>query len=157
MNCKLGILIILIYLNSYFLIILIMKVNLNKNQHSVYILTYHLVLVIKYRRNVINEDIFDYLMMIFNNIGQMYDITVKEANWEADHIHILFEASPSTNLVKFINSYKSSSSRLVKKEFPIIKKSLWKSAFWKTGYFITTTGGANIETIRRYIERQREK
>ena len=34
---------------------------------------------------------------------------------------------------------------------------LWKSAFWKTGYFITTTGGANIETIRQYIERQREK
>lgn len=28
----------------------------------------------------------------------MYDITVEEANWEADHIHILFEASPSTNI-----------------------------------------------------------
>ena len=41
---------------------------------------------------------FDYLMIIFNNIGQMYDITVEEANWEADHIHILFEASPSTNI-----------------------------------------------------------
>ena len=69
----------------------------------------------------------------------------------------LFEAKPSTDLVKFINSYKSASSR-IKKQFPVIKKRvLWKSAFWKTGYFITTTGGANIETIRQYIERQREK
>ena len=84
-------------------------------------------------------------------------LLLKRLNWEVDHIHILFEASPNTNLVKFINSYKSASSRMVKKEFPTIKKSLWKNAFWKTGYFITTTGGANIETIRQYIERQREK
>ena len=46
-----------------------MSSDLNRNQHSVYILTYHLVLVIKYRRKVINEDIFDSLMVIFDNIG----------------------------------------------------------------------------------------
>ena len=46
-----------------------MSSNLNRNQHSVYILTYHLVLVIKYRRNVINDDIFDSLRGIFKNIG----------------------------------------------------------------------------------------
>ena len=50
-----------------------MSSNLNRNQHSVYILTYHLVLVIKYRRKVINEDIFDSLMVIFKNIGFKYD------------------------------------------------------------------------------------
>ena len=88
---------------------------------------------------------FDSLMVIFEDIGFKYGIVVKEANWEVDHIHILFEAKPSTNLVKFINSYKSASSRLIKKQYLVIKKRvLWKSAFWKTGYFITTTGGANI-------------
>ena len=97
-------------------------------------------------------------MVIFKNIGFKYGIQVKEANWEVDHIHILFEAKPSTNLVKFINSYKSASSRIIKKQYPVIKKEFYgKVLFWKTGYFITTTGGANIETIRQYIERQREK
>ena len=38
---------------------------LNRYQHSVYVLIYHLVLVIKYRRKVIDEDIFDSLMVIF--------------------------------------------------------------------------------------------
>ena len=51
-------------------------------------------------------------------------------------------------------SYKSASSRLIKKEYPEIKTQLWKSQFWKIGYFITTTGGANIETIKQYIENQ---
>ena len=56
-----------------------MSSNLNRNQHSVYILTYHLVLVIKYCRKVINEDIFDSFMVIFTNIGFKYGIVVKEA------------------------------------------------------------------------------
>ena len=58
-----------------------MSSNLNRNQHSVYILTYHLVLVIKYRKKVINEDIFDSLRVIFTNIGFKYGIIVKEENW----------------------------------------------------------------------------
>ena len=70
---------------------------------------------------------------------------------------MLFDAMPSTNLVKFINAYKTASSRIIKRDYPTIKRFLWKNAFWKTGYFITTSGGANIETIRKYIERQRKK
>ena len=79
MNCKLGILLFFLLLNSFFLIILIKGSILNRNQHSVYILIYHLVLVIKYRRKVINEDIFDSLMVIFDNFGFKYGIVVKEA------------------------------------------------------------------------------
>ena len=84
-------------------------------------------------------------------------IECSQSNWESDHIHILFKASPQTELSKFINAYKSSSSRLIKKEPPEIREFLWKSHFWKTGYFITTTGGANIETVKKYIENQRKK
>ena len=131
--------------------------ELNRNQHSVYKLTFHLVLVIKYRRKVINQNIFDSLMVIFSNIGSMCGVEIIESNWGADHIHVLFDAMPSTNLVKFINAYKTASSRIIKRDYPTIKRFLWKSAFWKTGYFITTSGGANIETIRKYIERQRKK
>ena len=103
--------------------------ELNRNQHSVYKLTFHLVLVIKYRRKVINQNIFDSLMVIFSNIGSMYGVEIIESNWEADHIHVLFDAMPSTNLVKFINAYKTASSRIIKRDYPTIKRFLWKSAF----------------------------
>ena len=132
-----------------------MNRGLDKTQHSVYSLTYHLVLVIKYRRKVINTHVFERLISIFEDIGFKYSIRVLESNFEADHIHILFKSHPDVNLQKFVNSYKSASSRLIKKEFLGIRKELWKSQFWKTGYFITTTGGANIETIRTYIEKQK--
>lgn len=132
-----------------------MNQELDKTQHSVYKLTYHLVLVIKYRREVINTPIYNRLIDIFQNIGLKYNVEVLESNFESDHIHILFKTTPDINLQKFVNSYKSASSRLIKKEYPEIRRKLWKSHFWKIGYFITTTGGANIETIKKYIENQK--
>ena len=134
-----------------------MNQSLDKNQHSVYTLTYHLVLVTKYRRKVINQQIYSKLEEIFERIGRTYNIELQESNYGLDHIHFLFKAKPGTALLKFINSYKSASSRLIKKEYPEIKKKLWKEAFWKIGYFISTTGGANIDTIRKYIERQQKR
>jgi len=118
-------------------------------------LTFHLVLVTKYRRQVINQKIFNRLIEIFNHISTKHDITLQESNFEPDHIQVLFKAKPQTSLIKFINSYKSASSRLIKKEYPEIRKKLWKESFWKIGYFISTTGGANLETVTKYIQNQK--
>jgi len=134
-----------------------MRQSLDKNQHSVYALTYQLVLLTKYRRHVINQKIYFRLIEIFQNIGKNYDIHLQESKHDLDHITFLFKAKPDSALLKFINSYKSASSRLIKKEHPEIKKKLWKEAFWKIGYFISTTGGVNINTIRKYIVRQHKK
>ena len=37
-------------------------------------------------------------------------------------MHVIFRAQPRTELSKFINAYKSASSRLLKKEYPEIRK-----------------------------------
>jgi putative transposase len=66
----------------------------------------------------------------------------------------LFRASPNTEISKFINAYKSASSRLLKKEFPQIRHKLWKEMFWSQSYCLITTGGAPIEVIKQYIESQ---
>ena len=72
-------------------------------------------------------------------------------------MHILFKAHPNTEISKFINAYKSASSRLIKKEYPQIRQKLWKEYFWSQSFCLISTGGANIETIIKYIERQGEK
>jgi putative transposase len=82
---------------------------------------------------------------------------LQEWNHDKDHVHILFKAQPNSELSKFINAYKSASSRLTKKEYPIVKKSLWKEYFWSRSFCLLTTGGAPIEVIKRYIESQGEK
>ena len=128
--------------------------KLEHNQHSAYLLYYHLVMVIKYRRKVINDDISERLKQIFSYIGQNYGITVDEWNHDIDHVHVMFRGIPSSNISKFINAYKSASSRLIKNEFPSIKEKLWKNAFWSQSFCLITTGGVTTDVIKRYIETQ---
>lgn len=131
--------------------------ELDRNQHSVYLLNYHLVMVVKYRRRVINDDISDYLKRKFEQVGESYGINLQEWNHDVDHVHVLFRATPHTEMAKFLNAYKSASSRMVKKRFPEIKDKLWKSAFWTQSYCLISTGGAPLEVVKKYIESQRRK
>lgn len=131
--------------------------DLDNNNHSVFLMYYHLVLVIKYRKKAIDDEISTRLKSIFEYISPSYNIALQEWNHDEDHVHILFKAEPNSELSKFINAYKSASSRLVKKEYPIIRKYLWKDCFWSRSFCLLTTGGAPIDVIRRYIESQGEK
>lgn len=131
--------------------------NLDNNNHSVFLMYYHLVFVVKYRRKVIDDTISNRLKEIFEYISPNYNVALQEWNHGIDHIHILFKGQPNSELSKFINSYKSASSRLIKKEYPKIKDKLWKEAFWSKSFCLLTTGGAPIEVIKKYIEKQGEK
>lgn len=128
--------------------------NLDNNAHSVFLLHYHLILVIKYRRQVFDQAISDRAREIFEYIAPRYNITLQEWNHDKDHVHILFKAHPNSEISKFINAYKSASSRLIKKEFPEVRKELWKEYFWSQSFCLLTTGGAPLEIIKQYIENQ---
>jgi len=122
--------------------------DLDNNNHSVFALYYHLVLVVKYRRNVIDDTINDRLREMFEYISHGYNITLQEWNYERDHVHVLFKCHPNTELSKFITAYKSASSRLIKKEFPAVKNKLWKEYFWSRSFCLLTTGGVPLEIIK---------
>lgn len=134
-----------------------LHLKLDSNAHSVFLLYYHLVLVVKYRRKVFDEDISGRAKEIFEYIAPKYNITLQEWNHDKDHVHILFKAHPKSEISKFINAYKSASSRLLKKEFPQIRKKLWEESFWSQSFCLLTTGGAPMEVIKEYIESQGEK
>jgi len=133
-----------------------MTYDLQSSAHSVFLLNYHLILVVKYRRSVFDDVISEVAKEIFTNIATDYGITVDAWNHDGDHIHVLFRATPTTELAKFINAYKSASSRLLKKQFPSIKQQLWKEYFWSRSYCLLSTGGAPLEVIKQYIEQQGE-
>ena len=128
--------------------------DFDSNTHSVFRLNYHLVLVIKYRRKVIDDEISNRLKEIFEYISPKYKIVLEDWNHDIDHVHLLFRGSPNTEISKFINAYKSASSRIIKNEYPIIRKQLWKEYFWSRSYCLITTGGASIDIVKKYIENQ---
>ena len=131
--------------------------QLDTNNHSVFMLHYHLIMCIKYRNKVIDDNISNRLKEIFEKIAPAYNITLEEWNHDTDHVHILFKGQPNTEISKFINAYKSASSRLIKKEFPQIRKSLWKEMFWSQSFCLLTTGRVTVDIIKQYIMSQGKK
>lgn len=131
--------------------------QLDTNNHSVFMLHYHLIMCIKYRNKVIDDIISNRLKEIFVKIAPAYNITLEEWHHDIDHVHILFKGQPNTEISKCINAYKSASSRLIKKEFPKIRKSLWKEMFWSQSFCLLSTGNATVDIIKQYIQSQSKK
>lgn len=128
-----------------------------KTQHSVYSITLHLVLVVKYRRDVIDDIISNRIKEIFKTIGLSHDVEIIEWNHDKDHVHTILSISPSTNLNKYVNAAKTASSRLIKKELPEIKSKLYQDSLWTRGFYVNSTGSTQIEVVKNYILNQGEK
>lgn len=127
---------------------------LDSNAHSVFALNYHLILTTKYRRSVFTDTISDYAKDTFIRLSEPYGITLLEWNHDGDHIHALFKAQPKTELSKFINTYKSASSRLIKRDYPTVRTQLWKEMFWSKSFCLLSAGGAPLSVIQDYIQSQ---
>ena len=70
-------------------------------------------------------------------------------------MHLLFEASPQTQLSKLVNNYKTVTSRLLRKEFSsALKKYYGKDLFWSDSYFLSTVSETTEEAVRLYIQEQ---
>ena len=127
-----------------------------RNRHSCFKLTYHLVVVTKYRHKVIDESIKKRLIQIFTDILEnKWNCHLIEINTDLDHLHVLFDAPPQVQLSKLVNNLKTVSSRLIRKEFSEqLKPFYWKPYFWSNSYLILSTGGATIEVVKKYNENQ---
>ena len=130
--------------------------RLKTANHSAFRLHYHLVLSMKYRHKCLNATMLDRLEQIFRNILQKWDGDLVEFGGEADHVHCLFEAPPTTKLSDLIKNLKSVSARHMRREFTKeLSVFYWKPYFWNRAYAVISVGGhANIETLLRYIENQ---
>ena len=128
------------------------------NRHSCFLLQYHLVLVTKYRKpaivNEIEVALTDYTKEYFATRG----IIIHELNADKDHLHILFDAPPQINLAEFVNAFKSASSRYIQKNFKQqLSAYYWKPHFWSLSYFISSVSDRTASAVKEYIKNQKLK
>ena len=124
-----------------------------KNNHSCFLLQYHLVLVTKYRHPCLTDGVKDTLLQYTQSYFEQRDCIIQKVNTNKDHIHILFDAPPHINLVKFINSFKSGSSRKIRSTHgSLLRRYYWKPYFWSNSYFIVSVGERSAEVVQKYIK-----
>ena len=115
----------------------------------------HLVLTTKYRQRVLTGEMIDRLGEILKDLLLKWDSRVVDFNGESDHVHLLFQYTPQTELPKFINNIKTVTSRYLRKEFPDrVNQFYYKDVLWNGSYFIASCGGVTVETLKEYVESQ---
>jgi len=134
-----------------------MKDNrLNSSRGCVYKLSVHIVLVTKYRRKVITAEILAELEKIFSRLCEMRKCQLISFNGESDHCHLLVDMYPDVAPSKLVNTLKTVSSRLIRRDYSQHLKKFYyqKPVLWTGAYCVISTGGAPLEVIKKYIESQ---
>lgn len=127
------------------------------NRHSCFILQYHLVLVTKYRHPVITGKLEKRLIEFTENYFKERDCRIQAIECMPDLMHILFDAPPQINLANYINAYKSASSRRIRQEYSKqLEPYYWKPYFWSLSYYISSISDRNEETVKQYIQHQKD-
>jgi putative transposase len=98
-----------------------------------------------------------FLKKTFERLLDNQDCALIEFNAEEDHVHLLIEVHPSIQPAKMINSLKTTSSRLIKKDFgERLKKYCWgTNAIWSRSYCLLSVGSAPLSVLKEYIENQK--
>jgi putative transposase len=129
--------------------------NMKSHHHCVYNLKYHLVLVTKYRRKCFTNAMLERLEVICREQCQHWSIALDEFGGEADHVHLLIDMHPNIMPSRFINSLKTVTSRLLRKEFSVeLSRFYRKPGVWTRAYCLITAGGAPLSILSEYIQNQ---
>ena len=129
----------------------------NRKAHSVYLLTYHIVFVTKYRRPVISDEIGYFMKNHAAYLCGRFGGELVSAETDEDHIHLLVSMPPDVAPSRLVATLKTQLSKEVRAEYTEhVRKYLWGDApFWSNSYFIATTGTTVMEKVKEYIENQR--
>lgn len=131
------------------------QAQFSKLYHCVYALRYRLVLVTKYRRRCLTAPMLTRMREIAAVRCEGWGGALVEMNGEPDHVHLLVSLPPNLELSGFVNNLKTTTSRLIRKEFATeINKVYRKPVLWSRSYCATTCGGAPLSIIKQYIESQ---
>lgn len=129
-----------------------MSNNCHTNNNVVFACQYHVIFCPKYRRKVLVGEVEQRLKAIAREVAVEMDVDILEMETDQDHIHLLVSVDPQWGVNRFVKMLKSRSSRLLRAEFPHLRRKL--PTMWSNSYFVTTVGGAPLAVVKQYIENQ---
>ena len=121
-----------------------------------YSLKVHIVLVTKYRKQLLQgsiaDDVKQKILDIANTRG--YEIIAMET--DKDHIHFLLSYDATDRVCDIVKIVKQETTYYLWQKYnSVLSKQHWKKKiFWSDGYFACSIGEVSSATIQKYIESQ---
>jgi putative transposase len=122
--------------------------------HSKFLIMYHIIFVVKYRKKLLMKYGDDIKRLVFE-IVKKSDFELQEMEVDKDHLHLMVTSVPKISPLQIVRKLKQETTVRIWKLYPELQKQFWKEkTFWSDGYFCCSIGNASIETVRKYIEEQ---
>ena len=119
--------------------------------HCTYLLCYHFVFVTQGRRHCLTDDMIERLRVIIQGIAADYG-GLLELSGKPDSIQFQVHLNPSSAPSKLANTFKTVSSRLLRRDFPgHFERVNRNPAVWSRDYFVASTGRVQQSVIDQYI------
>ena len=104
-------------------------------------ITYHILLVPKYRYKIFYErQVKKDCELIINDICRENGYRIHAMEIVEDHVHFFLEFHPTISLSKVVQYLKGSSSYRMFKRHPELKKRYWGGSLWSSGKFFRSVG-----------------
>ena len=126
----------------------------NRHNRRKYSLKVHIVLVTKYRKQLLKgsiaDDVKQKIFDIANTRG--YEIIAMET----DHMHFLISYDTTDRVCDIVKIVKQETTYYLWQKYgSFLSKQYWKKRiFWSDGYFACSIGEVSSATIQKYIESQ---
>jgi len=124
--------------------------------HSKWNCQYHIVFIPKYRRRTMYGKVREDVREILRKLCEYKKVEIIEGGVSIDHVHLLLSIPPKLSVSDFMGYLKGKSALMIFDKHPEMGTK-WNREFWARGYYVTTIGYANEETIKNYIKLQQEE
>ncbi len=118
---------------------------------SLFKILVHIVFSTKNRADLITPEIESSLLGYIHGIVENNGSKLIAAGGTANHIHLLVSLGKKIDIPELVGDIKRSSSNWIKKQ-----NASFGNFYWQKGYGAFSTGQSQVETVVKYIERQKE-
>ena len=134
---------------------MILKEYISKN-HSKFLIKYHIILVCKYRKQLLVGAVEYDMKKIMRHISEMSDFDIEVMETDKNHLHMMVRSDPKLSPLQIVRRLKQMSISAVWKKYgDFLRQNFYKEhTFWTDGYFVSSIGNVSQETIKKYIENQ---
>lgn len=122
---------------------------------TVYNIGYHLIWCPKYRRKVLVGDVEKRLKELLQKKADEIGVSIEKMEVLPDHLHLFVKAPPSAAPHWIVQQLKGYTSHELRKEFDPLRTRL--PTLWTRSYYVESYGHISEETIKKYIEEQKNQ
>ena len=117
---------------------------------------YHIVFIPKYRKKKLYGVVKDDVSGIIKTLCEYKKVEIIAGAICPDHVHICVSVPPKLSISDFVGYLKGKSALMIYDKHPELE-SKWDRSFWARGYYVSTIGNVNEETVKEYIRKQIEE